>query len=142
MQELRILLVEDNRDDAEMICRLANTSDQGLVLDVAVSAEEALTHLRGAVNLPALIFVDLSLPTLSGLDFIREVKGDPAIREIPVIILSGSENDDDVRAGEELGAHSHFTKPISAQDLHWVTTSIRRYWERIAALNSLNRGAS
>lgn len=142
MQELRILLVEDNLDDVEMIRRLAITIDQGVLLDVATSAEDALDMLRHPENSPALIFVDLSLPTLSGLDFICAIKRDPAVCDIPVIILSGSENDDEVRRGGELGAHSHFIKPIRAQDLRWVTTSIRRYWERIDALDNLKWTAS
>ncbi len=142
MPELRILLVEDNQDDVEMIRRFVAASDQALVLDVASSAEEALTHLRHTANSPAMMFVDLTLPTRSGLDFIREVKGDQAMQDIPIIILSGSQNDDEVRIGRDVGAHSHFTKPISAQDLSWVTTSIRQYWERIVALNNLDKAAS
>ena len=134
MKELRILLVEDNPDDLEIIRRTVDASDAPLSVEVATTGEDALALLRSASALPGLIFLDISLPGADGLEILRRLKSDPLLGEIPVIMLSGSENDDDVRTGGELGAHSHFVKPLSAHDLSWVTTAISRYWERIDAL--------
>jgi two-component system, chemotaxis family, response regulator Rcp1 len=137
VEELRILLVEDDAADAAIMQRNVRSSDVSLRIDVALSGEHALELLGSGSGLPDLIFLDISLPGLDGLSLLRCLKKNQQTAEIPVVMLSGSESDDDVRAAAELGAHSHFNKPISAHDFDWVTTAIRRYRERIQALSRI-----
>jgi CheY-like chemotaxis protein len=89
-QAVRILLVEDNPGDVALVERALRTWSTPAKLSVAASGEQAIDHLRRARSLPSLALLDLNLPGLGGYEVLAEIKRDPELRSLPVIVLSGS----------------------------------------------------
>lgn len=144
---LRILLVEDNEDDAILIERsLRRTGFEG-ELKVVVTAEEAIEYLRPSAReietvLPDLIVLDLKLPGMSGHDFLRWIRAEPYLAMVPVIVLSSSPYWRDVSSSYELGAKTFFVKPLTPEELDKLATSIVAYWGASAREDESDRGAS
>ena len=113
--EMKILLVEDNIEDAAVTKRvlLHNKLNGGLV--IAASGKKALAALqnRAMADLPQLILLDINLPDISGIDLLTSIKKDKNLSNIPVVILTGSNEDQDIQKSYDLGAGSYLVKPIS-----------------------------
>ena len=137
LSAMRILVVEDNPDDAEAVERLARRGKGTFEVQIASSGAAALELLASAVDLPELILLDLSLPGISGLEVLARLKTTAAWCDIPVIVLSGSERDEDVVVACERGAHSHFLKPMSQRDFDWIRSSLLHYRRTVRALAGL-----
>ena len=120
--EIRIMLVEDNLEDAAVTKRVLkhNKLDKGLV--IATSGKEALAALqdKSMADLPQLILLDINLPDISGIDLLTSIKKDSNLRDIPVVILTGSNEDQDIQKSYDLGAGSYLVKPISNDALMLV----------------------
>ena len=120
-QQVEILLVEDSPDEAYLIgeCFTEAKIDHTLHnVEDGASAVEFL-HKRGdhkSAPRPDLILLDLNLPKLSGLDVLLQIKEDPDLRRIPVVILSGARDEAVKRECLDLHANCYFTKPFSAGD--------------------------
>lgn len=139
MSPIEILLVEDNEADVMLTeeslsdCRIPNR------LHVAVDGVEALRFLRREgpyqhANRPDLILLDLNLPRKDGRAVLAEVKQDPSLRRIPVVVLSSSEAEDDIRQTYELGANCFVTKPMEYHRFQGVMKSIEEFWFSTARL--------
>lgn len=128
----RILLVEDSVADAKLF-RLgleeagtdtelvrAHDTVEALALLAAVSAGE---HAR-----PDVVVTDLDLPRGSGIDVLRHVRTDPALRTIPVVVFSTSRDDVDVATAYECGASSYVVKPLDLNRFCDVVREIESYW--------------
>jgi Response regulators consisting of a CheY-like receiver domain and a winged-helix DNA-binding domain len=135
-----ILLVEDDPADAGLAKRAIR---EGRILcDVhhAVDGVEALAYLRreGAryanARRPDLILLDLNMPRLDGRGVLAAIKQDPALRGIPVVVLTTSDVDRDVETIYGLGANSFITKPLDLQDFFNVITGLENYWFNIVRL--------
>ena len=143
--KLHALLIEDSDDDAWLIEQLAEMSDIDVQMDRVNNGETALTYLTqratsdNGSGVPHFVLLDLSLPKVGGIDILRRLKADPLLADIPVIILSGTENEEDIRLGQELKAHTHIVKPMSAQEFSWIVHSVQNYWPRIYKLRALSR---
>ena len=110
-QLLEILLVEDNLGDARLILETLKDGKIQNRLHVAKDGQKALDYLRRclggeAPGLPGLILMDLNLPRMDGWELLQTLKGDPALEGIPVIILTSSESEMDIRRGTELATLS------------------------------------
>jgi two-component system response regulator len=120
--EIKILLVEDNLEDAAVTKRVLkhNKLNNGLV--IATSSKEALAALQNKTkaDLPQLILLDINLPDISGIDLLTCIKKDENLRNIPVVILTGSNVDQDIQKSYDLGAGSYLVKPISNDALMLV----------------------
>jgi two-component system response regulator len=120
--KIRILLVEDNIEDAAVTKRvlLHNKMNGGLI--ITNSGKEALAAMqnKSKADLPQLILLDINLPDISGIDLLRRIKKDDNLREIPVVILTGSNEDQDIQKSYDLGAGSYLVKPISNSALMLV----------------------
>jgi len=120
--EIKILLVEDNLEDAAVTKRVLshNKLNNGLV--IAASGKEALAALQNIAkaDLPQLILLDINLPDISGIDLLTCIKKDNNLRSIPVVILTGSNVDQDIQKSYDLGADSYLVKPISNDALMLV----------------------
>jgi len=120
--EIKILLVEDNFEDAAVTKRVLshNKLNKGLV--IAASGKEALAALQNITKayLPQLILLDINLPDISGIDLLTCIKKDNNLRSIPVVILTGSNVDQDIQKSYDLGADSYLVKPISNDALMLV----------------------
>jgi len=137
LESIHILLVEDNPHDVEITKRALEKGQLRNRLTVAVDGQQALdilSDLQRAAELPGLILLDLNLPKLSGIEVLQEVKGDPALRGIPVIVLTTSTREEDVVRAYDLGVNTFITKPVRFEDFINVVTTIREYWIVIATL--------
>ncbi|MCW2238593.1 response regulator [Azospirillum canadense] len=135
-----ILLVEDDPADAGLAKRAIR---EGRILcDVhhAVDGVEALAYLRreGAhhahARRPDLILLDLNMPRMDGRGVLAEVKKDPDLRGIPVVVLTTSDVQQDIEAIYQLGANSFVTKPLDLQDFFSVISGLENYWFNIVKL--------
>lgn len=114
-----ILLVEDNRADVRLTVEAIREADSSVNLLTARTGEEALRMLQGEVGKPVspkLIVLDLNLPGLDGRQVLREIKNDPKIKHIPVVVLTTSDNEDDLWTSYREGANCYVTKPIDLED--------------------------
>lgn len=119
IREADILLVEDNRTDAELIAEALKESGIPHRLDLATDGAEALEVLAGPEK-PHLVLLDLNLPKKSGLDVLREIKQNAHLCAIPVVILTNSESAKDVVACYESFCSAYIRKPLHFED--WVAT--------------------
>lgn len=141
---LHALLIEDSPDDVLLIQQLIEVCEVRITLEVISDGQAALDYLTKklteapAAKVADFILLDLSLPRVSGIDVLKRITQDPHMQDIPVIILSGTENDEDIRRGQELRAHTHIVKPMSETELGWIAKSIQAYWPRIDRLRALS----
>jgi two-component system response regulator len=120
LRETRVLLVEDNPEHVFITKRILklNQLDRDLILaDSGRDAQQALENSAENGALPELILLDLNLPDISGIDLLTWIKKDPRFSPIPVVILTGSNVDDDIQRSYDLGASTYLVKPISSQAL-------------------------
>lgn len=137
-----ILMADDDADDRLLAkdalseCRLAND------LHVVENGEELLDYLkrRGKYTdlanapRPGLILLDLNMPKKDGREALKEIKADPDLRKIPVVVLTTSKADTDIARIYDLGANSFIAKPVSFDSLVEVMKTIGRYWFEIVEL--------
>lgn len=129
----RILLVEDNPTDAQILEHAFSASRVPHQLDVVVDGEAALELLtqrsQTARNgLPQLIILDLNLPKKGGLELLREIKAHELLRRIPVVVMSSSRSDRDVNSAYESGASLYVRKPGDLESLEQLAEAIARAW--------------
>ncbi len=134
-----ILLVEDNRGDALLASRAFADAQIENRLNVANTAEDGLARLRGegehaGKRLPDIILLDLSLPKMDGRQFLEIVKANDKWRHIPVIVLSGSNADQDVAKSYDLHASAYVVKPINLDKFREVVTTIEQFFFLLAVL--------
>jgi len=138
---VQILMVEDNPGDIELSRQALKQGKLLNDLHIIENGEAALDFLyqRGeyadAVR-PDLILLDLNLPKVSGRDVLKQVKADKTLAAIPVIVLSSSEDANDIRESYELSANSFVTKPVQVEDFVRVVNSIEQFWIEIVKLPS------
>jgi CheY-like chemotaxis protein len=129
------LLVEDSADDAElMLAALAEHCDADKVV-IAKDGEEALDYLyrRGGhagrpFGNPVLILLDIKMPKMDGLEVLRVIKGDPALKAIPVVMLTSSREERDVTSSYRLGTNGYVVKPLLFGELHAVLQKTAAFW--------------
>lgn len=136
---LTILLVEDNPVDLELTLRALRKHKVSNPIAVARDGEEALdyVHRRGrfaaGATVPGLILLDIRLPKMDGIGVLREVKAHPVYRTVPVVMLTTSQEEADIRTSYELGANSYIAKPVDFDkflevigriDLYWLLTNV------------------
>lgn len=131
-----VLVVDDDRDDCEMLDKAFRTIDYPTELQFVHNGEELLDYVRGQGRfvdrahfpLPSLILLDLNMPRLDGHEALKILKTDPSFRPIPILILSGAEWPEDVLKSYELGANSFIRKPNSYESWVQAIQSLVRYW--------------
>jgi len=135
-QLVEILLVEDNPRDAKLTQRAFEKAQITNPLRVVSDGAEALDFLfatgsyahRGNDEHPKVILLDLNLPTISGLEVLRRIKGDPRTKYIPVIILTVSNRDRDIDECRRLGAEAYIVKPVGFQKFSEITPRLSLAW--------------
>jgi CheY-like chemotaxis protein len=136
---LEILLVEDNPGDVHLVQYALNKVMKHYSLEVVKDGETALRYLCGAGanggrNRPDLILLDLNLPRRDGREVLGEIKADPEFKSIPVIVLTTSDSDADVKKTYQLHANCFITKPSNVDELLQVFRGLREFWFSIARL--------
>jgi two-component system response regulator len=133
---VEILLVEDNPRDAEMINRAIRKQNIANSLFVAQDGAEALDFIfcRGEYSnrdlscTPKVILLDLKLPKVNGLEVLKAIKTDERTRAIPVVIVTSSQEDPDIKTAYSLGANSYVVKPVSADAFIDAMSKLGLYW--------------
>ena len=124
--QIRILLVEDNLEDVAVTKRVLKHNKLDRRLVIATSGKVALDALQNKTkeDLPQLILLDINLPDISGIDLLTTIKKDKSLDTIPVVILTGSNEDQDIQKSYDLGASSYLVKPISNDALMLVVEKL------------------
>ena len=136
MKPARILLVEDNRMDVELILDAFREARLGNKVHVARNGQEALDYLFGhdeyadreAYPLPDLMLLDLKMPGIDGHEVLRQVKETPGLKRLPVVILTSSKEEGDLALSYDNGANSYLVKPVSFAGFLEMVHQVTDYW--------------
>lgn len=131
-----ILLVEDNPSDIDLTKRALANANIANELIVAEDGQEALDYLFGTGHYAgrdvapslAVILLDLKLPKVDGLDVLRRIRADERTKRLPVVILTSSQEEQDIAAGYDLGANSYIRKPVDFSQFAEAIKSMGLYW--------------
>jgi CheY-like chemotaxis protein len=139
---ITILLADDDPDDRQLTRdafvenRLANE------LDCVEDGEELMDYLRrrgrysklNSDPLPGLILLDLNMPRKDGREALKEIKADPALRRIPIVVLTTSKAEEDILRSYDLGVNSYVTKPVTFKSLVELIKVLGQYWFEVVKL--------
>jgi len=134
-----ILLVEDNADHVELIVKALRNNNVLNEVHVAISGEEAMDFLyqRGAyvdAARPELILLDIKLPGMDGIEFLRRIKADPKLKLIPVVVLTTSGSEKEIAESYNCGANSYIVKPVDFERFAKVIKELKLYWMVVNSL--------
>jgi CheY-like chemotaxis protein len=132
----RIMLVEGTTDDVLLTRRAIKKAGMQASLAVVGDGDAAVSYLQGdgayanrqAFPVPALILLDLKLPRRSGLEVLQWMRSRPALAMIPVVVLTSSAEDADIRQAYELGTNSYLQKPLAFNELVRMLGALDLYW--------------
>ncbi|HWM90381.1 MAG TPA: response regulator [Thermoanaerobaculia bacterium] len=141
-KSITILLAEDDPDDRMLV---ADAVAEGRLVNdfrFVEDGEELMDYLHhkgryadeSLAPRPGLILLDLNMPRKDGREALREIKADPSLRQIPVVVLTTSKAEEDVFRSYDLGANSFVTKPVTFNSLVDLMKSLGRYWLEIVEL--------
>lgn len=136
MNVLDVLLVEDNPQDAELTVRSLNKHNLANHLITLEDGAEALDFIfcrgkhagRDFRRPPKVVLLDLKLPKVSGLEVLRTLKQDERTRSIPVVIVTSSKEDPDIKEAYALGANSYVVKPVDFESFADAVSTLGLYW--------------
>ena len=132
---IEILLVDDSESDCRLTVEALRDSKVKATIHIAHDGETALELLRApGRRRPDLILLDLNLPGLDGREVLAEIKGDPALAMIPVVILTTSRADADMVRTYQLHANCYVTKPVDFEQFVKVVQSIESFWFTVVNL--------
>lgn len=144
---IRILLVEDNPGDIRLVEEAFMDAGVPQHVYVVENGVEAMAFLRregrySRAPRPDMIFLDLNLPAKDGRETLAEIKEDPSLRVIPVLILTSSQAPEDIRRAYELYANSYVVKPNTFQELVKVMRSVVGFWFEAVRLPTEEAGSA
>lgn len=134
---VEVLLVEDNPTDAELTIRELKKYNLANNLVHLKNGEEALDFLfatgefagnRNVMYPPKLVLLDIQMPKINGIEVLQQIKQDPRTRALPVVILTSSKEDPDIRRCYELGANSYIVKPVNFERFTDAIRTLGLYW--------------
>jgi CheY-like chemotaxis protein len=139
---ITILMADDDEDDRLMAKEALEEARLCNALHFVEDGEELLDYLHGrghyaeATNAPrpGLILLDLNMPRKDGREALKEIKSDPDLRQIPIVVLTTSKAEEDIYRTYDLGVNSFITKPVSFEGLVEVMQTLASYWFRIVKL--------
>jgi len=136
LKEIQILLVEDNPNDKELTLRALSKHNLTNKLHVVNDGEKALDYIfatgtyvgRDIGYKPKVILLDLKLPKVDGLEVLREVKSDERTKEIPIVVLTSSTEEQDIVESYGLGVNSYIVKPVEFDKFIDAVSEVGFYW--------------
>lgn len=142
--EFDIVIVEDSPSDAELVTRVFRKhglADKSIVLKDGVEALDFLFAQgtfagRAGNRAPKVILLDLKLPRVDGIEVLRRLKSDERTRKIPIVALTSSTEQRDLKAAYELGVNSYVTKPIEFSKFAGIVAELGKYWVEVNRLPS------
>lgn len=137
--EVEILLVEDDPNDSELTVRVLKKNNLANKVHVVRDGEEALDFIFGRNKYaahgidfpPKVVFLDLKLPKVSGLEVLKKVKSDDTAKMIPVVVVTSSQETQDIEKCYQLGVNSFVQKPIEFNDFVKAISELGLYWMAI-----------
>lgn len=134
-----VLLVEDNPGDVELTRDALKDGKLFVNLSVVEDGEKALQFLRRAepypnAPRPDLILLDLNLPRKDGREVLAEIKQDPLLRNIPVVVLTTSDAERDIARSYDLGCNCYATKPVGLDEFTGIVKAIESFWLTVVKL--------
>lgn len=138
---ITILMADDDEDDGILVREALAESQLPIELYIVSNGEQLMDYLchRGgyannSIPYHDLILLDFNMPRIGGLEALKEIKTDPQLRRIPVVILSTSRREEDIYNTYDLGANSFITKPVTFASLVEVMKTLVKYWFEIVKL--------
>ena len=137
--EIHILLVEDNPGDVRLTREALRGARVANDLQVVGDGEEAIEYLRQRgryvnAHRPDIILLDLNLPRLDGREVLMDIKSDPDLAKIPIIVLTSSSAERDIQSAYELHANCYISKPVDFTEFIEAVRSLEGFWLRIVRL--------
>ena len=132
-EHVEILMVEDDPGDADLTQELLEDAKVLIKVNVVEDGVKAMDYLRQqgdyaqAVR-PDLILLDLNLPRKDGREVLQEIKSDPDLKRIPIVVLTTSDADEDILRSYNLGANSFVTKPVGLDQFAHIVKTIENFW--------------
>ena len=138
-RSIEILLVEDNPGDARLTLEAMREAKMSNRIHVVEDGVEAMEFLRrqgrfGDAPRPDLILLDLNLPKKDGREVLAEVKADPVLKRIPVVVLTTSRAEEDVLRAYDLHANCYVTKPVDLEQFMRIVSLIDEFWIKVVTL--------
>ena len=139
---ISVVVADDDPDDRMMIEEAFEESRLGAEVDFVEDGEQLISYLRregpfahlAGKPYPGVILLDLNMPRKDGREALRELKADPGLRRIPVVVLTTSRAEEDVARIYGLGVSSFITKPVTFEGLVNAVEILCRYWIEVVAL--------
>jgi len=139
---ITILMADDDPDDRFLAREALSEARLANDLYFVKDGEELLEYLRGVGRYadpddrprPGLILLDLNMPRMDGREALVEIKADPALRSIPIVVLTTSEAEEDILRSYNLGANAYITKPVTFESLVSIMKALGRFWFEIVEL--------
>jgi CheY-like chemotaxis protein len=137
VSDIDVLLAEDNEDDILLVRESLEETSFARRLHVARDGQEALDYVRahngrtGDVR-PLLVLLDINMPRMNGFEVLGELKATPALKHIPVVMLTTSGREEDMVKSYRIGAASYLTKPIGFESFRELLTRFATYWTTVA----------
>jgi len=128
VQAVEILVVEDNPEDLEMMMHALKRNKLANRIHVARDGAEALEFLADKSHLPKVVLLDLKLPKVSGIEVLESIREDERTRVLPVVVLTSSREEPDVRRCYELGVNSYIVKPVDFDAFVKAVAEVGLYW--------------
>jgi CheY-like chemotaxis protein len=149
-KSITILMADDDPDDCLLVKNAFKESRLTNNMRFVGDGEELMDYLRGRGNYsdrqasprPGLILLDLNMPRKDGREALKEIRDDANLREIPVVVLTTSKDEEDILRSYNLGANSYITKPVTFEGLVDAMKVLGRYWFEIVELPSEIPGES
>lgn len=132
-KRLNILFIDDDEVERMKFSRVCNNTNFKPTVIEAVNGEDALSKLENPTS--DLIFLDLNMPKMNGIEFLKILKSDKRLKSIPTVILSSSDNYDDLKTCYELGIAGYILKPLRFEDYTKNITTMLDYWTNNELLN-------
>jgi CheY-like chemotaxis protein len=138
-RQIEILLIEDNPGDARLTQEAMRAAKMTNVLHVVEDGVQAMEFLRQRSRFkdaprPDLILLDLNLPKKDGRAVLAEVKADPDLRRIPVVVLTTSRSEEDVMQAYDMHANAYVTKPVNLDQFMRIVALIDEFWLKVVTL--------
>jgi len=139
LRPVEVLLVDDSVDDVELMKEALKDAKINLSLNEAYDGVQAMDFLKRRNGFeraarPDLVLLDLNMPRKDGREVLAEIKGDPALSDIPVVILTTSKSDEDILATYKLHANCYINKPVDFNEFIKVVRSIENFWLTVVML--------
>lgn len=129
-ENVDVVIVEDDPNDAELIMRVFHKHNMANQIMLLKDGAEALDFFFGsrANDRPKVILLDLKLPKVNGIEVLQRLKADERTKNIPVVVLTSSAEDHDIKDAYKYGVNSYVTKPIRFEEFANAVSELRLYW--------------